>query len=222
MNRKALLLIVLLCCSLAAPLAAVSAQTDDTRAQTIHTIRLPNMALHTPVSVAISFTFTQSYVINVTSLMQSLHQEISSPTGITFQTNDVDVFNIHIQIRYDVWVNQTITISISEESQPGEMIEFDMYSKGFNIDLTLSTSPAAHIPTVDEISNALWDRWQNEILQLEGHERTMVDTMSSTVVFAGALAAISFAVVIAALVIFIRQNKRVATLEALMKRGGKS
>src|SRR4030042_224583 len=93
------------------PLTQVQAQFEP---QEVSRIRLPNYALGTPVQVSVTYTYTQDYAMNVSTFTQPQHQEISEPESMTFKTNDPSVYTLHVVVRYDVWVNQTITLTLFE------------------------------------------------------------------------------------------------------------
>jgi hypothetical protein len=186
--------------------------------QEVVTIKLPNYNLGTPVQISVTYTYTQSYNINVSTFTQPHHQAITEPTGITFKTNEPDVYNINIQVRYDVWVNQTITLTLFEANQTGKMIEFSIFSKGFDINLVISAFPPQTYPTVDEISSNIWNRFRNEMQEFLIHEQRISGALTDANLFIGALAAVSFAGLMATIVGLAYLMRRTARTEALVRR----
>ncbi len=219
MKRKLTLLFTVLLLSFLVMLPAARAQLDDL--QEIVNIKLPNYALGTPVQVSVTYTYTQQYGFfkNITTLTQPLYEIMLAPTGMTFHTNEVDVYTIPLYVRYDAWVNQTITITLFEKNETGKVIEVGMFSKGFNLELTISAYEPPPIIDVDAVSENIWNRFKNEIQALMAHEQRMTGVMNDTQLFTIGLAAVSFGGFIAILLLLARVMKKQATLEAMSEKG---
>lgn len=214
-RRKFTPLMISLMLSLVLFTPLVQAQVEP---QEVVDINLPNYALGTPVQVSVSYTYTQDYAINVSTFTQPHHQEISEPTGITFKTNEPDVYTIHIQVRYDVWVNQTITLTMFEANQTGQIIELSIFSKGFNLDMVISASVPPTIPTADENAEAFYRRFSGEMNELFQHEQRISGSLTDANLFIGGIAAVSFAFSLATIIALAYVMKRNAELAALVKK----
>ncbi len=244
LNRKALFLLTLLLCSaLAVTASCVRAQTTpsptpiatptptavptappvrDTGAPStnMYSINMPNYALYSPVRIVVTYTYTQSYSINVTSFGQTLHEELSSPTSIEFDTSADDVYQIAIVVSYAVWVNQTVTISVYQNSTgaEGQTIQLAMDSEGFTINMLVSTTPPPSYPTEQDLVSGLLDGVKNELLGQEVNQQNFLNSVSAGTIFVGALAAIAFGVTIATLVLYTHNARKLAKIEAFLNK----
>jgi hypothetical protein len=246
LNQKALLLLTLILCS-ALAVACVSAQTQTPAPTTtptptpvptaspplsidqagpstsVYSVDMPNYDLYSPVRIVVAYTYTQSYSINVTSFGQTLHEEISSPTSIEFDTSADDVYQITITVSYAVWVNQTITIAVfqNETGTEGQTIELAMDSMGFKINMLVSTSTPPSYPTQQELVSALLDGVRNELLGQEVNQQNFLNSVSAGTIFVGALAAISFGIVIAVLILYTHNARKLAKIEAFLNKNNR-
>jgi hypothetical protein len=247
LNRKALFLLTLLLCSaLAVTASCVRAQITQTTpsptpiatptptavptappvtdsgapSMDMYSINMPNYALYSPVRIVVTYTYTQSYSINVTSFGQTLHEELSSPTSIEFDTSADDVYQIAIVVSYAVWVNQTVTISVYQNSTgaEGQTIQLAMDSEGFTINMLVSTTPPPSYPTEQELVSGLLDGVKNELLGQEVNQQNFLNSVSAGTIFVGALAAIAFGVTIATLVLYAHNARKLAKIEAFLNK----
>ena len=184
---------------------------------------MPNYDLYSPVRIVVTYTYTQSYSINVTSFGQTLHEEISSPTSIEFDTSADDVYQITISVSYAVWVNQTITIAVfqNETGTEGQTIELAMDSMGFKINMLVSTSTPPSYPTQQELVSGLLDGVRNELLGQEVNQQNFLNSVSAGTIFVGALAAISFGIVIAVLILYTHNARKLAKIEAFLNKNNR-
>ena len=246
-NKKALFLLTLLLCSaLAVTASCVKAQITQTTpsptptatptptavptappvrdtgapSTNMYSINMPNYALYSPVRIVVTYTYTQSYSINVTSFGQTLHEELSSPTSIEFDTSADDVYQIAIVVSYAVWVNQTVTISVYQNSTgaEGQTIQLAMDSEGFTINMLVSTTPPPSYPTEQELVSGLLDGVKNELLGQEVNQQNFLNSVSAGTIFVGALAAIAFGVTIATLVLYAHNARKLAKIEAFLNK----
>ena len=246
-NKKALVLLTLLLCSaLAVTASCVKAQITQTTpsptptatstptavptappvrdtgapSTNMYSINMPNYALYSPVRIVVTYTYTQSYSINVTSFGQTLHEELSSPTSIEFDTSADDVYQIAIVVSYAVWVNQTVTISVYQNSTgaEGQTIQLAMDSEGFTINMLVSTTPPPSYPTEQELVSGLLDGVKNELLGQEVNQQNFLNSVSAGTIFVGALAAIAFGVTIATLVLYAHNARKLAKIEAFLNK----
>jgi hypothetical protein len=205
-----MMLAVLLTAALLVPRGNATVQSD----MEIQNIDFPGYELTLPVRVVIGFTYTQNYSITVKTFGQSMHSQRTSPTSIDFVTNEVDIYQIFIDVYYDVTVNQTITIGLFEGNKTIKPMKIAMTNNGFHIEMTVTATQPATFPSAEEISDVMWSRWRNE---LEGLEFNLADAMGS---MSGALAVtvgfgiIAFFVVLAIAFWLFRIHRRVAKLEA--------
>jgi hypothetical protein len=247
LNKKALFLLTLLLCSaLAVTASCVRAQITQTTpsptptatptptadpttppvtdtgapSTNMYSINMPNYDLYSPVRIVVTYTYTQSYSINVTSFGQTLHEELSSPTSIEFDTSADDVYQIAIVVSYAVWVNQTVTISVYQNSTgaEGQTIQLAMDSEGFTINMLVSTSPPPSYPTEQELVSGLLDGVKNELLGQEVNQQNFLNSVSAGTIFVGALAAIAFGVTIAVLVLYAHNARKLAKIEAFLNK----
>jgi len=246
-NKKALVLLTLLLCSaLAVTASCVKAQITQTTpsptptaiptptavptappvrdtgapSTNMYSINMPNYALYSPVRIVVTYTYTQSYSINVTSFGQTLHEELSSPTSIEFDTSADDVYQIAIVVSYAVWVNQTVTISVYQNSTgaEGQTIQLAMDSEGFTINMLVNTTPPPSYPTEQELVSGLLDGVKNELLGQEVNQQSFLNSVSAGTIFVGALAAIAFGVTIAILVLYAHNARKLAKIEAFLNK----
>ena len=246
-NKKALVLLTLLLCSaLAVTASCVKAQITQTTpsptptatptptavptappvrdtgapSTNMYSINMPNYALYSPVRIVVTYTYTQSYSINVTSFGQTLHEELSSPTSIEFDTSADDVYQIAIVVSYAVWVNQTVTISVYQNSTgaEGQTIQLAMDSEGFTINMVVSTTPPPSYPTEQDLVSGLLDGVKNELLGQEVNQQNFLNSVSAGTIFVGALAAIAFGVTIATLVLYAHNARKLAKIEAFLNK----
>jgi len=246
-NKKALVLLTLLLCSaLAVTASCVKAQITQTTpsptptatptptavptappvrdtgapSTNMYSINMPNYALYSPVRIVVTYTYTQSYSINVTSFGQTLHEELSSPTSIEFDTSADDVYQIAIVVSYAVWVNQTVTISVYQNSTgaEGQTIQLAMDSEGFTINMLVSTTPPPSYPTEQDLVSGLLDGVKNELLGQEVNQQNFLNSVSAGTIFVGALAAIAFGVTIATLVLYTYNARKLAKIEAFLNK----
>ena len=246
-NKKALVLLTLLLCSaLAVTASCVKAQITQTTpsptptaiptptavptappvrdtgapSTNMYSINMPNYALYSPVRIVVTYTYTQSYSINVTSFGQTLHEELSSPTSIEFDTSADDVYQIAIVVSYAVWVNQTVTISVYQNSTgaEGQTIQLAMDSEGFTINMLVSTTPPPSYPTEQDLVSGLLDGVKNELLGQEVNQQNFLNSVSAGTIFVGALAAIAFGVTIATLVLYAHNARKLAKIEAFLNK----
>jgi hypothetical protein len=247
LNRKALFLLTLLLCSaLAVTASCVKAQITQTTpsptpiatptptavptappvtdsgapSMDMYSINMPNYDLYSPVRIVVTYTYTQSYSINVTSFGQTLHEELSSPTSIEFDTSADDVYQIAIVVSYAVWVNQTVTISVYQNSTgaEGQTIQLAMDSEGFTIKMLVSTTPPPSYPTQQNLVSGLLDGVKNELLGQEVNQQNFLNSVSAGTIFVGALAAIAFGVTIATLVLYAHNARKLAKIEAFLNK----
>ena len=246
-NKKVLFLLTLLLCSaLAVTASCVKAQITQTTpsptptaiptptavptappvrdtgapSTNMYSINMPNYALYSPVRIVVTYTYTQSYSINVTSFGQTLHEELSSPTSIEFDTSADDVYQIAIVVSYAVWVNQTVTISVYQNSTgaEGQTIQLAMDSEGFTINMVVSTTPPPSYPTEQDLVSGLLDGVKNELLGQEVNQQNFLNSVSAGTIFVGALAAIAFGVTIAILVLYAHNARKLAKIEAFLNK----
>jgi len=246
-NKKVLFLLTLLLCSaLAVTASCVKAQITQTTpsptptatptptavptappvrdtsapSTNMYSINMPNYALYSPVRIVVTYTYTQSYSINVTSFGQTLHEELSSPTSIEFDTSADDVYQIAIVVSYAVWVNQTVTISVYQNSTgaEGQTIQLAMDSEGFTINMLVNTTPPPSYPTEQELVSGLLDGVKNELLGQEVNQQSFLNSVSAGTIFVGALAAIAFGVTIAILVLYAHNARKLAKIEAFLNK----
>jgi hypothetical protein len=186
----------------------------------MYSINMPNYALYSPVRIVVTYTYTQSYSINVTSFGQTLHEELSSPTSIEFDTSADDVYQIAIVVSYAVWVNQTVTISVYQNSTgaEGQTIQLAMDSEGFTINMLVSTTPPPSYPTEQDLVSGLLDGVKNELLGQEVNQQNFLNSVSAGTIFVGALAAIAFGVTIATLVLYAHNARKLAKIEAFLNK----
>lgn len=221
MKTKATLLLALFCVTLMLPVANAQTETNQTGMTVfypdIFVVRMPSYEVTAPVRIVVNFMYTNNVTVNVKTYGQSLYRAVSSPVSVEFTTSQVDVYLVQVMVRYDVWVNQTVTIGFIEENSTRgaakNPIEFTIAGKGFDIDMVVNVAQAIQFPTAQEISDMLWMRWQNELLRFEGVSKGMVDKMVETNAVVGALAIISFVVVVVLLFAVFNMQRKVARLE---------
>ena len=195
------------------------APTQGPEASEIQEVSLPNYALENPTQISVTYIYTSNYSISVDTMTQIMHQELTGPTGITFTTDDSGVFNLHVKVRYDVWVNQTVLITLFEKNESGKMIQVSMTSKGFDINMQISTSPSVSYPTTEDIVNAWWQRGLGMFTDFGNQFAQDRQAIMSTILTIAALAVIAFAVVFAMLVFVLRHERRIGKLEGAIRRG---
>jgi hypothetical protein len=209
-------MLLLLCCSiLVSSVTFVSAQTVAPSAPDTYVIRFPTFDMYAPTRIVVTYTYTQSYSVNVTDFGQTLHQETQTPESMEFDTAAVDVYNITFAVSYDIYVNQTVTIELFE-NQTGiaKTMELDMNSKGFLINMVISTSTPPTYPDTNQIVNGIKTYFANQILVLQATNNGLVNSVMDTVTVFAALTAVSFGVSIAALVFANRALVKKAKLAA--------
>jgi len=227
-RRKAVVLLLLLCISLFSSFGLVGAQLGEPSAPAMYNLQFPSLNLYTPVEVVVDYTYTQSYSVKVTDFGQTLHQEISTPTSTTFNTTAVDIYNITFTVNYDVWVNQTVTISIFE-SRSGQaspslfsLEEIGMDSKGFAINMIITTSTPPSFPSVTQFAEQVAGIFTNQVNMMQSSNNGLVNSIMTVVTFSAALSAISFGIAIAAMVLFLRSAAKKAKIDSLLHRNNKN
>jgi hypothetical protein len=182
-------------------------------------ISLPSFPLWTPVHLVVSYAYTQNYTVSVNTYGLSLHHETSSPTSIAFDTSAVDTYRIHISVRYGIWVNQTVTISIAENATAAKLISFDMNSQGFDIDMLIVTSQAPSYPTADQIADNLWNRWQNVLNELQTSNQNLVNNLLGSYAMNAGFSFVAFGLSMALLIVVIYLARRQARFDHFVSGG---
>lgn len=180
----------------------------------IANINFPGYELTIPVRVVIGFTYTQNYSITVKTFGQSNHNERTSPTMIEFRTDEVDIYQLVIDVRYDVTVNQTVTIGMFEGNRTLKPMEIDMVNNGFHIGMILTATRPATFPSAEEISDLMWTRWRNELSEFEANLDTNTGNMANALAVSVGFGIIAFFVTLAIAFWISRINARVAKLES--------
>jgi len=200
----------------------IDVPAEASTAQEIFSMHIPNYALNTPVRLNILYFYTQNYSLNVHSLEQTSHEETHSENppqaSVTFSSDASDVYDLHLQVRYDVWVNQTVRITLYEKNETGKIIEFDIYSKGFNLDMSFTTSEPVTYPSTEDIVNAWWIRGQNMFSQFSMDQQQTLDKMTSANVVAVTAGVIAIGVVALILIVVIAVVRRLGRLEGAYRR----
>ena len=194
-------------------------ETYDAMAVPIWHISLPSFPLWTPVHLVVSYAYTQNYTVSVNTYGLSLHHETSSPTSIAFDTSAVDTYSIHVSVRYGIWVNQTVTISIAENATAAKLISFDMNSQGFDVDMLIVTSQAPSYPTADQIANNLWNRWQNVLNELQGSNQNLVNSLLGSYAMNAGFSFVAFGLSMALLIVVIYLARRQARFDHFVSGG---
>jgi len=182
-------------------------------ANTVERIRLPTFELYAPAKIVLNFAYTKNVTIAVTLLGTSIYKTETSPVQVVFETSNFDIYTVNIKAVYERTVNQTLTMGVFEGTRPAKEIEFDINADGFQVQMKISTIEAPHFPTVQEISDALWDRWRNELASYEAKTDLVVNQMTQTMTIVGALGVIGFVVSLACIMALIHSNRTVSELE---------
>ena len=227
-SGKAVALLFLICATLFCSVCLVNGLEVVPSAPALYVLQFPSLNLDTPVEVVVDYTYTQSYSVKATDFGQTLHEEVSTPTSMTFNTSAVDIYNITFTVNYAVWVNQTVTVSIFE-SQAGvaapslyALEEINMDSMGFVINMIITTTMAPSFPTTSDIVNGIKYYFANQINLMQSSNNGLVNSIMTIVTFSGALSAIAFGIAIAAMVLFIRSANKKAMIDSLLHRKDKN
>jgi len=223
LNKKAAMLILLLCLSCFST-ALVNAQLLSPAAPSIYPVSFPNFDMYAPAEIVVTYTYTQSYQVTVSDFGQTLHQEISTPTSMTFNTTADDVYNITFTVNYDVYVNQTVTVSLFETGLGvAKTMELGMDSKGFIINMIVSTSTPPTFPNANQIAEQISALFTNQVNVMQSSNNNVINSIMTAVVFACALSAIAIGVTVGALLLFMRGAVKKAKIDSLLhpqKDGG--
>ena len=201
------------------PTPSSTNETYNMMAVPIWHISLPSFPLLTPVHLVVSYAYTQNYTVSVNTYGLSLHHETSSPTSIAFDTSAVDTYRIHVSVRYGIWVNQTVTISIAENATAAKLISFDMNSQGFDIDMLIVTSQAPSYPTADQIADNLWYRWQNVLNELQASNQNLVNSLLGSYAMNAGFSLVAFGLSMALLIVVIYLARRQARFDHFVSGG---
>jgi len=205
--KKAVSLILLiLACLLAAP--STKAQTESYYA----TLRMPALELYAPAEVTVSYVYTNNVSIQVNTLGPSLYEATTSPVMARFETQEFDTYTIFLRIQYSRPVEQTIQIGIFEGGRAAKSVEFDVNAEIIDIKFVVSVVQAPEYPTAEQIALAITEYFRNEILSLRGDLQSLTDTIQNSLVFASALAIISFAVSLVAIVAIFYMHRKTSEL----------
>jgi hypothetical protein len=199
------------------PTATPSSSSSSDEAMPIWQISLPSYPLWTPVDVVVDYAYTQNYTISVNTYGQSLHQEISSPTSISFTTSAIDTYTIHISVRYMVWVNQTVSVSIEQNSTADQVISVNMNSMGFNIDMMIITSQAPSYPTADQIADATWSKWQSALTELKSSNQNLINSLLGSYAIDAGFSFFAFGVSIVLIITVIYLARKQAKTDNFVK-----
>jgi len=181
--------------------------------RSIERIRLPTFELYAPAKIVFNFAYTKNVTVKVTLLGTSIYRTSTSPVQVAFEATNLDVYTVNIDAVYDRTVNQTITMGVFEGNRPAKAIEFDVNADGFQVQMKVSVVEQPHFPTVQEISDALWDRWRNELLSYEAKTDLVVNKMTETMTIVGALGVIAFVVSLVSILALFHSNRTLSELE---------
>jgi len=224
LSKKAATLILLLCLSCLST-ALVNAQLLSPSAPSIYPVSFPNFDMYAPTEIVVTYTYTQSYQVTVSDFGQTLHQELSSPTSMTFNTTADDVYNITFAVNYDVYVNQTVTVSLFETGLGvAKTLELGMDSKGFIINMIVSTSTPPTFPNANQIAQQISALFTNQVNMLQSSNNNTINSVMTAVTFSCALSAIAIGVTVGVLLLFMRGAVKKAKIDSLLHKktdGGK-
>jgi hypothetical protein len=170
------------------------------------------LELYAPAKVVISFSYTKSVVVHVTTLGQSLYKAITGPTSVEFDTESFDVFTITVNVLYTAPVNQTVTIGLFEGGRAAKDIEVSMNDAAITLMFKVSVVQAPSYPTATDIADAMMLRWQNQLAVFEASQRDLTNTMANTVTTVGSIAVIAFVVCLICIIAVFMLQRRVAEL----------
>jgi hypothetical protein len=190
-------------------LLAITARPRSVQATIVN---IPTFELYAPAKIVISFSYTKSVVVHVTTLGQSLYKAITSPTSVEFDTESFDVFTVTVNVFYSWQVNQTVTIGFFEGGRAAKGIEVGMNDNVLNLVFKISVVQAPSYPTADQIADAMMQRWQNQLAVFEASQRDLTNTMANTVTTVGSIAVIAFVVCLICIIAVFMLQRRVAEL----------
>ena len=195
-----------------AVILALLAMTATPRPAQALTVTVPTFELYAPAKIVISFSYTKSVVVHVTTLGQSLYKAITSPTSVEFDTEAFDVFTITVNVLYTAPVNQTVTIGLFEGGRAAKDIEVSMNDAAITLMFKVSVVQAPSYPTATDIADAMMLRWQNQLAVFEASQRDLTNTMANTVTTVGSIAVIAFVVCLICIIAVFMLQRRVAEL----------
>jgi len=212
--RKRSLLIILLLVIIFIQLALWFASTVGAQtASAPINLEFTAFDLQSPCRVVVQFIYTQNVTVQVSTLGSSLYNVTTGPTQVGFATDAYDFFTVFIHILYNVTVAQTITVGYFEERRAPKGIPIPVEATDFTVTFQFSAIKAPSYPTADEISDKMWERWQNELLLFEANQNKLVDQMTNTVAVVGALAVISFVVCVVLMLVVLHTHHEVAAVK---------
>jgi len=131
---------------------------------------------------------------------------------VIFEAEAFDLYTITVDIYYITAVNQTIVIGLFEGGRAAKGMEVDVVADHISLTMRVSVIEAPRIPTAEEISDAIWARWQSALDDFKAENRVLTDRMGETMAVVGGLAVIAFVVCMVSVIAVFRMNRKVAEL----------
>jgi hypothetical protein len=201
-----------LCVAVSMFLCLLALTFKPVQCQNVTRFRLPRYELYAPAKIIVNFVYTNNVTVNVRTLGTSLYKVTTSPVQIVFEAEAFDVYTIDVNILYGLPVNQTIVIGLYEGGRATKGIELDTTSETIQMTMKVSVVEAPKYATAEEIAQSMWNMLQGSLNEFMDRQQVIMDEMGRTMTIIGALAVISFAVCIVALVAVFYMHRRVAEL----------
>ncbi len=221
MKTKTVTLTLLTLIILALATESAAAQTYVPPAAEIYTVSYPTFIVYAPVSIVVTYVSSPTYSLpEVSSFGNTPHEEhhTSDPQRGTdtlqFNTTAIDTYNITFTVHYDVWVNQTVLVQITEQGEGGRtnIMCLDMNTKGFTINMLISTQKAPSYPDPNEIiagiNQGTQSYWNNQIAQLQSDNSDLLGISAGTQILTLVAIFISITISMLTLIVLVRSRNR--------------
>lgn len=226
MNKKTLFALTLISLTLFSVLqATANAQTTSTTDQTRFTYELRQK--YNPVKISVTYISSPSYAINVTDYQQTAHEERHSSSGqgldnLMFNTSAVDVYNITFSVHYEVPIQQTVILTITEQDETSssrtDTHYLAMNSFGFEVNIILATQQAPQQPTKEEIINGIVSGvntlFANNFNELQSDQNNFAQSLLGSSILGNTALIVTMVLAFASFLLMWRFTRRRNHLEA--------
>lgn len=153
-----------------------------------------------PAKIIINFPYTHNAAVTqITTIGPSMYDTEGTPTSLTFNALDVDVYTFRVTVNYDNATDRTVTISLWSGTQSMEGYTWTEASQVFIVDFRIEVSQQPHYPTKDEVAEEVFNLNAQLLINLtQKYEAVMRDIQSAN--FTNSImTAVSISLVIVAL-----------------------
>jgi hypothetical protein len=185
--------------------------------------------LYLPSGITINYYPSQSKLAYTNSSQGGQYYDSSSSSGMySIQMLNVDTYNIHVEVRYGSWVNQTIYISIVSGNQTDSLNDFqinpEVSGTGFNLDIQVSTKIFPQIPTADENAAAFMTRYNSAEANMTAHNDAVSQKQTDELTTIAVLSIIGTCIAILAVIVGLKNSHKNDRMNAqiALERGNRN